>query len=332
MYRAPIGSGSGNPWIVALAEGEGTRLHCLTKTPGGIAVPKQYCSLHGGPSLIQRSLQRALALSPLHRVCAVVAAQHRMWCDAQIGGLLDDNVVEQPENRGTAHGVLLALLHVLARDPNAIVVLLPADHHVRDETLFVESLRQAAELAATQCTKILLLGVEPDEPDSEFGYIVPNRSNGQTLSGVVEFVEKPLLDDAQALIARGALWNTFIVAAAARTLLSLFGRDFDSTVIRMSHALEESGSHAMANLYRTLPNVDFCRDVLEGQESRLLVYPISQCGWTDLGTPSRVARAVQGPPCPSDITSLISDAALGLDLAAQQWRLGHSLSLTTEHP
>jgi mannose-1-phosphate guanylyltransferase len=304
----------------------------LTKTAGGIAVPKQYCSLQGGPSLIQQSAQWALALASPHRVCAVVAAQHRMWRDSQLGRLLEDNVIEQPENRGTAHGVLLALLHVLARDPDAIVVLLPADHHVRDEAVFVGGLRRAAELAAAQRMKIFLLGVEPDEPDDEFGYIVPDCRNGQSPSGVAEFVEKPLMDEAQSLITRGALWNTFIMAASARTLLSLFGRDFDPIIIRMSHALEQSGNHAMANLYRTLPTLDFCRDLLEGQVARLQVYPLPHCGWTDVGTPQRVARAVQGLPSPADATGPMSDAALGLDLASQHWRLGYSLSSATGYP
>jgi mannose-1-phosphate guanylyltransferase len=149
---------------------------------------------------------------------------------------------------------------------------------------------------------------------------------------VVEFVEKPLMAEAQSLITRGALWNTFILAASARTLLSLYGRDFDSIVIRMSHALEQSGNHAMVDLYRTLPTLDFCRDVLEGQAARLQVYPLPHCGWTDLGTPQRVARAVQGLPSPVDTTDPMADAALGLDLASQHWRLGYSLSSTTGHP
>ncbi|MGA2187350.1 MAG: sugar phosphate nucleotidyltransferase [Steroidobacteraceae bacterium] len=331
-YKALLDSGKADPWVVVLAGGEGTRLHCLTKTSGGIAVPKQYCSLQGGPSLIQRSLQRALSLASQRRVCTVVAAQHRMWRAAQLARVLDDNVVEQPENRGTAHGVLLALLHILARDAEATVLLLPADHHVRDEARFIDSLRQAAQFGAAQRTEVFLLGVEPDEPDMEFGYIVPARRNGQSPSRVVEFVEKPLIHEAQSLIARGALWNTFILAASARALLALFGGDFDSIVIRMLHAVQHSDYHALKSLYRTLPSLDFCRDVLEGQEARLQVYPLPPCGWTDLGTPQRVARTVQRLPGPFDATGPISDAALGLDLAFQHWRFEDSRRRTGAHP
>jgi mannose-1-phosphate guanylyltransferase len=313
-------------WAVVLAGGEGTRLHSLTTAPSGIAVPKQFCSLQGGPSLLQKALQRALAIAPRHRICTVVAAQHRVWREAQLQYLPDDNVIEQPDNRGTAHGVLLPLLRILARDPDASIVLLPADHYVRDEAVFAHALRQAAKRVAEHRDAVYLLGMEPDGPDTELGYIVPADRNPYQPSRVVEFVEKPPLDLARALLARGALWNAFIIASSARALLALYDRRFFSTIARMRHAVEHNSRSplvaiATADLYRQLPNIDFSRHVLEGQEARLQVLPVPQCGWTDLGTPQRVVRTLQRLSRSVSTRSLISDAALGLDLSAQHWRL-----------
>jgi mannose-1-phosphate guanylyltransferase len=261
-----------------------------------------------------------LALAPLQRICTVVAARHRVWRDAQLNQWLDDNIFEQPENRGTAHGVLFALLQVMVRDPNATILLLPADHHVLDEAAFEQELRRAADLAALNAGDAFLLGVEPDDLDADFGYIVPQQRHPRDPSRVAEFVEKPALPEARELLARGALWNTFVIASSARTLLSLYGREFDGTIIRMLNAVEHTDSFAMKAVYRTLATLDFCRDVLEGQESCLQLVPVAPCGWTDLGTPARVAQALAKQPCPAGATGLISEATQGLDLAAQHWR------------
>jgi hypothetical protein len=76
-----------------------------------------------------------------------------------------------------------------------------------------------------------------------------------------------------------------------------------------------------ADWYETLPTRDFSRDVLEGQESRLEVVRLAPCGWSDLGTPQRVAQTLARLPRSTRPTALISDAALGLDLATQHWQV-----------
>ncbi len=73
-----------NTWALVLAAGEGSRLRSLTTTASGQAVPKQFCSLQGGPSLLQEALQRAAAIAPLQRTCSIVAAQHRRWWEAPL--------------------------------------------------------------------------------------------------------------------------------------------------------------------------------------------------------------------------------------------------------
>jgi mannose-1-phosphate guanylyltransferase len=315
-----------NTWAVVLAGGEGSRLHSLTTGPNGVAVPKQFCSLQGGPSLLQKTFQRALSIASIQRTCTVVAAQHRMWRDAQVRNLLDDNVIEQPANRGTAHGVLLPLLHVMARDPDANVVLLPADHYIRDEIVFAQALQRAVKCGTEQPDTVYLLGVTPDEPDTELGYIVPENRHPDSSSPVMEFVEKPSSAQARSLLARGALWNTFILVSSVRALLALYDTRFAATIARVRQLVKPDlrsplDAVVLADLYQRLPTMDFSRDILQGQESCLQVVSVPPCGWTDLGTPARVAQTLRRLPRPIGATSLMSDAALGLDLAAQHWRL-----------
>jgi len=206
-------------WSLVLAAGEGSRLRSLTTTPAGVAVPKQFCSLQGGPTLLDEALQRARAVAPPAQVCAVVAEQHRTWWQPALSALAPGNVISQPCNRGTAHGILLPLLQIMARDPDALVLLLPADHHVQDEATLMHSLRRATTLAMAYPNSVLLLGVEPEHPDTELGYILPADAGSAGLSRVRRFMEKPRLEVASALLDQGALWNVFIVVATARALL-----------------------------------------------------------------------------------------------------------------
>jgi mannose-1-phosphate guanylyltransferase len=287
---------STHTWAVVLAAGEGSRLRSLTTTATGEAVPKQFCSLRDGPSLLHEALLRAHAVAPARQVCAVVAEQHRNWWRAALQELEPENVIVQPANRGTAHGILLPLLHIVARDPEAVVVLLPADHHVLDENTLAQALRQAATMARKNDDAVLLLGAEPDHADPELGYILPVDGATSGLTHVRQFVEKPDPARARELLDQGALWNIFIVAATARALLELYRHEHSDTLERMRAIVsaDTAARHqrALTALYQNLPAVDFSRHVLESHAARLRVLPVPQCGWSDLGTPQRVAETL----------------------------------------
>lgn len=316
----------GNTWALILAAGEGSRLRSLT-TRNGVAIPKQFCSLNGGPSLLQEALQRAAAVTRLDRTCAIVAAQHRRWWEVPLFHLPEANVIVQPENRGTAHGILLPLLQIAARDPEATIVLLPADHHVEDEVAFAESLRKASTLARADRDSIYLLGVEPDGPDTELGYILPRNGQSIRASAVARFIEKPALPQAQTLLEQGALWNVFVIAATARALLGMFLRRCPESVAQFREALAiDFDTHGMAveDLYELLPMVDFSRDIMEGQESLLKVLPVPQCGWSDLGTPQRVEATLRKLPEIHVRRPRMDSAMPQLSLAAQHARLAFS--------
>ena len=273
-----------NTWALVLAAGDGSRLRGLTRNERGITIPKQFCSLQDGPCLLQEALQRAATVAPLQRICCIVAEQHRQWWMPILSYLLEQNVIAQPLNRGTAYGILLPLLRIVEQDPDATVVLLPADHYLRDEEVMAFSLRRAAELANTDRASIYLLGVEPDEPDTELGYILPASRERDAAVGVLRFIEKPNEIRARVLLDQGALWNVFIMAASVRTLLSLFDSKYEPTIAAM-RGFEGAN---LEGLYEHLSSVDFSRDVLEGKESMLRVLTVPHCGWTDLGTPERV--------------------------------------------
>jgi mannose-1-phosphate guanylyltransferase len=190
-------------WALVLAAGEGTRLRSLTTTSDGAHVPKQFCSLEGGATLLEDTLRRAQTIAAPTRTCTVVAAQHSRWWKGRLRTQAELNWIVQPENRGTANGILLGLVHVLERNPDATLVLLPSDHHCQDEPALRQSLRQAIARLSVYPREILLLGIEADAPDPQLGYIVPENSYRDGVSPIAEFVEKPTLPRAEALIERG---------------------------------------------------------------------------------------------------------------------------------
>jgi mannose-1-phosphate guanylyltransferase len=279
-------------WALVLAAGEGSRLRGLTRNERGIAVPKQFCSLQAGPCLLQEALQRASAVAPLSKICSIVAAQHREWWTPVLNYLPEQNIIVQPENRGTAHGILLPLLRIAERDPDATVVLLPADHYLRDEEIMAAALRRAAALAQSDNSSIYLLGVEPDEPDTELGYILPASRSREGAAEVLRFIEKPNDIRARLLLDQGALWNVFIMAASVRTLLGLFDSSYATTIA----AMRGFEGATLESVYQRLGTLDFSKDVLEGNESILKVLTVPPCGWTDLGTPERVGMILEQLP------------------------------------
>ncbi|HVN99992.1 MAG TPA: sugar phosphate nucleotidyltransferase [Steroidobacteraceae bacterium] len=282
-------------WALVLAAGDGRRLSTLSADSTGRAVPKQYCTIGGGPSLLQSAIRRGQAIAGDGRVSVIVAANHRHWWWHALRALPANNVVVQPRNRGTANGILLQLLHLEQLDPQAEVVLLPSDHLVIDEDILATAVGRAfAQLRATP-DHIVLLGMTPVTPDPELGYLLPAPPDERGFSRVLRFVEKPNPATAALLIERGGLLNTFILVARCSTLLGLFAR-LQPDVLRDMRAAMDCGEHrqdALEALYERLPHVDFSHQVLESlPDPALLVEAVADCGWSDLGTPERVGQAI----------------------------------------
>ena len=285
-------------WALVLAGGEGRRREQLTTEEGGRPVPKQFCSLAGGLSLLEETLQRARSVCDAANVCVVVTEHHRQWWTRILRDLPSDNIVVQPTGRGTAHGIMLPALHILARDPQATILVLPSDHFVDDEAVLRRAMRSAIARAKHRPQQIFLLGIQPDEADTELGYIVAKMPLVGRCGPVSQFVEKPSAwSDISRLRLQGALWNSFIFAASAAGLIALYPQKFSAHLeaMRTAVALDRQAGNIWATsaLYRTLPSVDFSRDVLTGQEPSLQLVSVPACGWSDLGTPGRLERTLR---------------------------------------
>jgi len=281
------------PWAIVLAAGDGTRLAAVTRGPDGIPVPKQFCSLGCGSSLLGLARDRARRLVAESRIVTVVSASHERWWRHELGAGALENVVVQPGNRGTAVGLLVPLLAILARDPGARVWVLPSDHWVGDEETLARGARAALARAERERRRVVVLGMAPDSADAQYGWIVPATADEAGFAGVRSFVEKPPPSKARRLRARGGLWNSFLLLARARTLLSLYEDRLPALLATIRRGV---AGRDLAGVYAELPPLDFSKDVLQGSEARLVAMRVPPCGWSDLGTPERLRDCLDGLP------------------------------------
>lgn len=281
-------------WAVILAGGDGRGPRKLTTTANGVETPKQYCSINGGPTLLHLALRRALGLVPRERVVVVVTESHRRWWEPQLFALRRSSIVVQPCNRGTGLGTLLPLMLIARSDPHAGIIYLPADHYVENEDVLAASMRQAVTPQALDCGKITLLGIPPDAPDSGFGYLMPSPDAGVGMRPVQHLIVKPDAEVAAQLVRAGSAWFSGIFAARAGVIEGLYPTHVPRLLQNLEAAVEDwldprMPSADLRTVYGGCPALDFSRDVLEKRTDRLQFLSVPACGWSDLGTPARLA-------------------------------------------
>jgi mannose-1-phosphate guanylyltransferase len=278
-------------FVIILAGGEGRRLHGYTTRRDGVAVPKQFCRFREGRTLLGATIDRALQITAPERVVVVVVEPHRSWWEPDVTQLPDENVIAQPENRGTALAILAALVEVHRRQTLPSIVVMPSDSDVEDEPVLMRSILRAQQATTIFPNEVVLLGIEPTHLDCEYGLIVPTLERLGASHGVRAFIEKPALNLAAELSRHGALWNSFIFACEGAVLYDRF----EATLPTLARSylrglvLARGDAEATRVLYHHLPSHDFSRDVLEPSAGHLRVIGVPPCGWTDIGTPARLA-------------------------------------------
>lgn len=278
-------------WTIILAGGDGSRLAGLSRVRYGYPRPKQFCDFDGCGPLLDRAIARAEPFSPRERIVLVTQRGHRDDVDEVVRRHPDVRRVELPRARDTAPAVIAGMLHVLALDPAANVLVLPSDHQVADEALFATSLRRAVTAAHQEPQRIALLGAVPEAPDDGHGWLVPGTGPS---SPVEAFREKPDTTEARILRARGGLVNTQVLAAPARTLAAVLTR-FCPGWLR-THTWAGQDELKLSAAYDVLPSSSFARDVLAHIAPMLRLVPVpAEAGWVDIDTPDHLARAGAAP-------------------------------------
>jgi mannose-1-phosphate guanylyltransferase len=292
-------------WAVVVAAGEGVRLAPLTRALYGEPVPKQFAVLDGERSLLQATVERALDLVPQERIVAIVSREREWMARQQLADWPRLHVIVQPRNLDTGPGALLPLAQIRALDPDARVVLLPADHHISNRSVLASRIQVAVDAARRSAKRLHLIGVVPDAPESEYGWIVPaSTPSVRGLRKVKRFVEKPGPLLARELLAQGALWNTMVTVGDIEAFWELGLRWLPQhTACLDSWSRTAPGPIAASRLeaiYSSLPAANFSRALLE-RAHNLGVVAMEGSGWCDLGSTRRVFQALRGAPALDDL-------------------------------
>jgi mannose-1-phosphate guanylyltransferase len=307
------------PWSIVLAGGEGSRLRPFTERWLGRHVPKQYCAFSGTRTMLDDALGRAERLSGAERTVTVVAREHDSFAQRAFAGRKPTKIVRQPRNKGTAPGIYLPLTYVRKCEPDAVVVVLPSDHFLQPEDLFLDTARVAVQAAQEVKDRIVLIGAPPDSPQPDYGWLSRGEKigniEGRPVHAVQDFIEKPQEDLAKGLFAAGALWNTFILAARAETLWDLGWEHADQIMSHFERLDDAIGAPEEENvldaIYDVMPDLSFSSAILERARGRVAMIELDGVAWSDWGRPDRIVSTLTlyGMP-PAFSTTLIDDLAV----------------------
>lgn len=283
-------------WAVILAGGDGTRLQSMTRAITGDNRPKQFVPIVGGDTLLNQTRRRvALSFEPSH-TAIVVTQKHRRFYQPLAHEISRDLLLEQPLNRGTAPAILYALLRVASKAPKAVVALFPSDHYFADDEEFMSHIDVALDAVEVQPETVMLLGITPTAPETEYGWIEPYpsilASAQRSITRVRKFWEKPGAQLASALMNRGCLWNSFVMVGRVDALLKVTRVAMPELYAAFAAVTPSFGTmsehEAIAELYSHIEDSNFSHQVLAVRPEDLMAMRVGDVGWSDLGEPKRV--------------------------------------------
>jgi mannose-1-phosphate guanylyltransferase len=274
---------------VIIAGGSGTRLWPLS-TP---EYPKHLLKINGdNKSLLQNTYERAQRISDATYVITEVSHAHHI--KEQLPELTDENFVIEPARRGTASCIVAALAHINGKhDPDEPIVVLSADHFIRDADGFAHSFRVACE-ASSDTGRVVLVGVEPDHPATGFGYIQKDGVFDEELFvyNVHSFKEKPAHDVAQDYVRSGNyLWNCGYFVGSLNTFKSNMKAHAPQLLENYQKLAATKTPEEYEQTYLAFEN-DAIDYALIEKVSNLLVVPAA-FDWMDLGSFSDIHKAVE---------------------------------------
>ncbi|MFT4613798.1 MAG: mannose-1-phosphate guanylyltransferase/mannose-6-phosphate isomerase [Bacteroidia bacterium] len=289
---------------VLLSGGVGSRLWPVSRE----AFPKQFQPLAGELSMLQETLQRTFGLQAAAPV-VVCNEEHRFMVAEQLRqlNLEPGSLILEPEGRNTAPAVALAALSIIEQDPEAVLLVLPADHLIKNVDAFVNAVSKAQPLA--QQGRLMTFGVVPTAPETGYGYIKCGQEVDAGIFDLERFVEKPDADTAQSYLNDGGyLWNSGMFLLRASTYLEELGRTAPEMLTSCREAMQGATSdmdfvRPDAKIFAQCQSDSIDYAVMEKTSAGAVVS--LDCGWSDVGAWSALWEVAeqdkQGNVCSGDV-------------------------------
>ncbi len=268
-------------YVVIRAGGVGTRLWPISRN----AKPKQFHALTSQKTMLQEAIDRVLDIVPPEHIMVSCNQQTEAVVRAELGAILEHNIIVEPDLRDTAAAVGLETIKVAQRDPQAIIASLGSDHIIRDTAEFQRVLRLAEATVTQQPDHIVCIGIQPSHPDIGYGYIELAAQQQPEVFQVASFKEKPDEQTARTFLQTGNyLWNANMFVWRADTLLKLYEQHMPEmyrTLLDVQRQPER-----LNELYPRLEKVAVDYAIIERAE-KILAIP-GKFGWNDIGDWARL--------------------------------------------
>jgi mannose-1-phosphate guanylyltransferase/mannose-6-phosphate isomerase len=262
--------------------GTGTRLWPASRENR----PKQFLPLFGRHSTFQETLRRVSDPALFGRPIIVTNSQYRFLVAEQLAAIaVEADILLEPIRRDSGPAILAGAIFASKRDGDAIVAALAADHVVSDPVAFAEVCGKARD--AAQDERIVMFGVSPTRPATEYGYIRASAAIGPGVFAIERFVEKPDVETATRYVAEGYLWNSGNFMFDAGFLIEEYRRSEPESATAIAAAVDMAGKDLAfvvldpeAFARATAKSIDYA--VME-RTTRAAVMPVSY-GWADVGS------------------------------------------------
>ena len=264
---------------ILLAGGTGTRLWPVSRE----LYPKQLVKFIGDDSLLQVTIKRLEPVLDTENVKVVCGEQHFHETARHIENLglkSEGKLICEPSGRNTAPAILLAALHILTFEKDAILCVFPADHVIRKLDDFHKSLNAALKLANDEY--IVTFGIQPQYPETGYGYVEGGKKMPSGAFAIKRFVEKPDMPTAEKYIKAGNFfWNSGMFAFKTSVILSEF-KSYQPRLMSRMEALFEPQKPISRKDYDQLTDISIDYAIMEKTEKGA-VLP-SDFGWSDIGS------------------------------------------------
>ncbi len=268
-------------YCVIMAGGIGSRFWPLSTKK----YPKQFQDILGiGITMIQQTYNRISEVIPDENIFVITNKEYTDLCKEQLPTLPQDNIVGEPMMKNTSACNLYMIDKIADLDPDANIIVLPADHLILNESRFAEKINLALQLSSAY-EYLITLGITPTRPDTGYGYIQYIPGKKEDFYKVKTFTEKPSLELATTFLESGDfLWNAGIFVWNVKTILKAF-RKYLPEMVKLFKSCEfntEREDECIELIYPKLQKISIDNGILEKADN---VYVIpADLGWSDLGT------------------------------------------------
>ena len=264
-----------NLHAVILAGGSGTRFWPVSRQDR----PKQFLTLVGKESLLRQTIRRVAPKVLAENVWIVVNRRYQKEIKRHASGLgiRAAQILWEPKGKNTAPAILWAAARVHARDPRAVMAVLPSDHLIQNARAFLNALDKAVRLARQD--QLVTFGIVPTRPETGYGYLKTKKAGG--ILRVERFIEKPDLARAKDFVARKSfLWNSGMFVWKTKTILEAFRKYLPSVYASLREPIGARGN--MLKAWLKLPAISIDYGILEKADNVAAV--AADIGWSDLGS------------------------------------------------